>query len=1070
MKYTCTALLGLCFLFGLGSISQSVVAAEPISKEAQQFFEAQVRPLLAEKCWSCHGPEKQKGGLRLDSLGHALQGGESGPSIVTGKPDESLLVEAIRYQSFEMPPNKPLSDREVAVLVKWVSMGAPWPGSDPNAPPPKVRERFTDEDRQWWAIQPVQSPKVPSVAVGRINNEIDNFILDRLQSAGLTQAPEADRATLARRLYFDVIGLPPTAEQVEEFVRDQEPHAYDRLVDRLLDSPAYGENATRQWLDLVRYADSDGYRADGYRPDAWRYRDYVIRSMNDDKPYDRFVQEQIAGDEMFPESLDAQVALGYLRHWVYEWNIRDAPGQWNTIMEDVTDTTADVFMGLGLQCAKCHDHKFDPLLRKDYFRLRAFFAPLMPKEAPVASAEELSKHAEQEKKWNALTAEYREEIDRLEAPHRVKLRDRAINRFPEDIQQIVRKPTEEKTPYELQLTHLVELQVEAEYKGLEAELSADDKSRVLELKRKIETFAKDRPEPLPMAMVVSDVGPQAPPTHIPKKPNEDILPGLPTILMADPLAIDSHDAPPNSTGRRTALAKWLTDPTNPLTTRVIVNRIWQSHFGRGLAMNTSDFGRLGEPPTHPELLDWLTHRFVEDRWSLKGLHRIILNSATYRQSSTHPDSSRFQTIDPANRYYWRGDTRRLPAEKIRDAILVTTEQLKERNGGPGATPDVPCRSIYTRAMRNSPDELLESFDLPLFFSSNSSRNTTTTPVQSLLMINSELMLGHARKLAQAARKHSDEPLEQIRYAWRRVYAKDPNEYELKQALGFVENQTRLIARLHSAEENEIIETGKLPYRSGQAVRFVAEKSELQLTVPELTKFEDTDFTAEAFFQLKSIDSGAGVRTLVAKWNGALSQTGWGLGITGQGSRRKPQTIVLQLVGQLTDGKVAERALFSDQHVEINKPYYVAASVKLATAETPGSVTFYLKDLSNDDEPMLTATLPHDVVGGFSNKLPMTIGGLKAERPKPFDGLIDDVRIVSSALNADQLMYPTDRMVPGIVGLWQFEAEPGVMRNSLDGGPDIQANGGAIVRLKPSDAAMADFCHALLNSNEFLYVQ
>jgi len=1054
------------------------VAEDPLKKspvlsdEDMRFFENKVRPLLAERCWSCHGEEKQKGGLRLDSLGAMLQGGESGPSLVPSKPDESLMIEAIRYQSFEMPPMKPLPESEIAILTNWVSKGALWPGSDATST--KSRSQFDDEDRSWWAIQPIRESVIPSANIGTksgnwARNNIDHFMLDRMQSAGLTPAEESDRITLIRRLFFDVVGLPPSPAQVEEFVSDKSSNAYEKLVDTLLNSPGYGENAARQWLDLVRYADSDGYRADGFRPDAWRYRDYVISSFNDDKPYDRFVQEQIAGDELFPDDLDARIALGYLRHWVYEWNIRDAPGQWTTIVEDITDTTADVFMGLGLQCAKCHDHKFDPLLRKDYFRLRAFFAPIMPQETTIANAKEIEEFVSKKSIWESKVTEFQSEIDMIEAPFRDKLKNRAINRFPEDVQAMVRKAVLEQSPYEKQLSHLVMLQVEAEYKGLEGELKAQDKDRVLELRRKIESFNELRPKSLPVALAVTDVGPTAPPTFIPKRSSETIEPGFPTILAESPATIEAIFETTGTTGRRATLAKWLTQKDNPLTARVMVNRIWQSHFGRGLAANASDFGRLGEPPTHPELLDWLTGEFVKGGWSLKSLHRLILNSATYRQSTNHASLSQFQTIDPANRFYWRSDTRRLSAEKIRDAILMTTGQLNNVNGGPALMADVPCRTIFTRVMRNSPDELLDSFDLPLFFSSNSSRNTTTTPVQSLLLINSETMLAHARKLAQFVKEESSDLRLQLASAWRRVYGRPPSDHELKQSIEFIEMQSEMIAAMQEQQDSQVIETAKLPYRTGQAVRFVAENPELKLSVPNAQGMDVGDFTVEAFFQLRSVDDSASVRTVIGKWDGDRNHAGWSFGVTGRGSRRKPQTLVLQVVGELLDGTKAEKPIFSDQHVEINKPYYVAASVRLAKDGRPGKVNFYLKDLSNDDEPLLMTEKEHDVVGGFANELPLTIGGLSATKPRSFDGLVDDVRFVAAVLSVDQLLYSAERSIPETIGFWQFESDPGVVRNSANDRNHINAKGKSIVRLSVSEAALVDYCHSLLNSNGFLYV-
>ncbi len=1044
-------------------------ADDVVADEQMRFFESEVRPLLAEKCWGCHNEEKQKGELRLDSLSAMLSGGESGPAIVPGKPDESTLIAAIRYESLEMPPAGQLNELQIAVLTKWISLGAPWP--EGGASPIATRDRFSDEDRGWWAFQPVTRPAVPQTNnASWPRNEIDHFVLQSLQSAGLTPAPQADRVALVRRLYFDVTGLPPTPEQVAEFVRDPSPDAYEMLVDKLLNSRGYGERAARLWLDLVRYADSDGYRADGFRDNAWRYRDYVIESFNQDKPYDRFVQEQIAGDELFPDDVDAQVALGYLRHWVYEWNIRDAPGQRRTILEDVTDTTADVFMGLGLQCAKCHNHKFDPLLQKDYFRLQAYFAPMLPVEVTVATTDELAAYNVAKRAWDENTAAIRDEIAKLEAPYRATLKNKAIDRFPDEIQVMARKAHAERSPYEVQIAYLVWRQVEAEYNGLEGAMKSEDKDRVLELKRALESLKDLEPKPLPTAMGIADVGMTAPPTFIEKRPDEQIEPGIPSILDDQPAAVHAIDGANPSTGRRTALANWLTDPRNPLTTRVIVNRIWQSHFGRGLAANASDFGKLGEAPTHPELLDWLTSQFIVDGWSVKSLHRRILNSATYRQSTLHPDYAELHTVDPLNRYYWRGDTRRLQAEQIRDAVLTVTGQLDSRKGGPSVMSDGNSRTIYTRVMRNSPDELLDSFDLPLFFSSNASRNTTTTPVQSLLLINSELMLGHARKLAKLVGSLSEELPTQLTAAWIRVYGRTPTDIESSQSMAFVSSQIEQISRLQAAGGNRLIETAKLPYRDGQAVLFSPENPELRLAVKHDDSLNLNDFTIETFFQLRSIDEGAAVRTIVGKWDGNKNTSGWRFGVTGRGSRRKPQTLVLQMMGNTADSEVSEHAVFSDQHVEINKPYYAAASVTLATANRPGTVTFYLKDLANDDEPLLIAEMEHFVTSELANPFPLTLGRISGNKPAPFDGLIDDVRLVKHSMSVDQLLYTAEKMVPDTVGYWQFESEPGVMRSSAETPLDIEANGKAIIKLNPAEAALVDFCHALLNSNEFLYVR
>ena len=1048
------------------------VADEPITKSQLHFFETEVRPLLAEKCFGCHNAEKQKGDLRLDSLGHMLLGGESGASLVPGKPDESLLIEAVRYESFEMPPAGQLEDKQIAVLERWVAMGAPWPGSNPDAVLREPRELFSEEDRNWWAFQPVVKPAIPKTSgEGWGRNEIDHFVYAQLQSRGLTPAPEADRHALVRRLYFDIIGLPPTPEQVAAFVNDTAPEAYERLVDSLLDSKGYGEHAARQWLDLVRYADSDGYRADGFRPSAWRYRDYVIQSFNDDKPYDRFTQEQIAADEMFPHDVDARVALGYLRHWVYEWNIRDAPGQWKTIQEDLTDTTADVFMGLGLQCAKCHNHKFDPLLQKDYFRLQAFFAPIMPKEMTLASDQEIQTYEAELKIWESATQSIRDQIDKIEQPYRDKVMNQAIDRFPEDIQAIARKSPADRTPAEEPMVYLVDRQIQAEYDRLNNVIKAADKDRLVELRRQLKAHDTLKPKPLPTAMGATDNGAIAPPTVLPKRADEPIEPGFPTIMQESAAEIDHGSVVTTAptTGRRTALALWLTDPSNPLSTRVITNRVWQSHFGRGLAENTSDFGKLGKPPTHPQLLDWMTATFVENGWSLKSLHRMILLSATYRQSTEHPDFDACHTIDPGNEYYWRRDTQRLQAEQVRDALLTVTGALKDRSGGGAVLGDSPYRSIFVRSMRNSPDELLSSFDLPMFFSSNSSRNTTTTAVQSLMMINSDRVLGHARKMASHLSATTSDVSAQIALAWQRVYGREPSVDERRQALAFIDAQTQQLQSKRNDRDEGKIETSKLPYRDGQAVRFMVDDPSLKLAVTHDDVMNVGDFTIETFFQLRSIANTGTVRTIVGKWDGDKGGPGWRFGVTGMGSRRKPQTLVLQMFGELGSGKYGEAAIFSDHHIEMNTPYYASASFQTAKDGKPGSVTFFLKDLSNDDEPLLPAVIEHNMAGNFSNKVPFTIGGVSGRNAQTFDGLVDDIRLVGRALDVDEILYTVERSVSDTIGHWQFELDPGVMQNSANDRLSISAQGDSIIALSASEAALVDFCHALLNSNEFLYV-
>jgi hypothetical protein len=732
-----------------------------------------------------------------------LAGGDSGPAIEPTRPEESLLIAAVhREDGLEMPPKGKLPEAAVAALEQWVRIGAPWPNEAgaASAPSGNVAGRgtsFTNADRAWWAFQPVREPAPPDVDDrGWSRGPIDRFLFARMQAEGLTPAAEAGKLTLIRRATFDVTGLPPTPPEIDAFLADTSPDAYERLIDRLLASPHYGEHWARHWLDLVRYAESDGYRVDHYRPSAWYYRDYVIGALNDDKPYDRFVQEQIAGDELFPDSPEARIATGYLRHGVYEYNALDVRGQWSVMLNDITDTTADVFLGMGLQCARCHNHKFDPILQVDYYRLQAFFAPILPRDdLAAATPGELEVYRTRHAAWEARTAELRSKITALEAAYRKAAADRTIAKFPEEIQAMIRKPVDRRTPLEHQLAQLAFRQVEYEFDRIDGWVEGQDKPKLLALRKQLAAFDQEKPGRLPTPPTVTDVGPEASPVTIPKLGDEPVAPGFPTILDERPAPIEPLARAPGSTGRRTALARWLTRPDNPLSTRVIVNRVWQYHFGRGLAFYASDFGRLGEPPSHPELLDWLTARFVAMGWRLKPLHRMILTSAAYRQATEHPLAAVQQLKDPDNRLNWRGNTRRLDAEQIRDAMLAVTGELEPSAGGPGVLSGEPRRTIYTRSLRNTRDPLLDVFDLPLFFNSEPARDTTTSPLQSLLLINSQMMLHRAQAFA-ARLEHelapSATPEDQIAAAYRLAFGRPSSAEDVARAVGFLREQAQRI--------------------------------------------------------------------------------------------------------------------------------------------------------------------------------------------------------------------------------------------------------------------------------------
>ena len=756
--------------------------------EQIKFFETAVRPVLATRCYRCHADEKQKGDLRLDSRAGLLNGGESGPAVVAAHPEDSVLIEAINYETYQMPPDGKLPDAEIAALTAWVEMGAPWPGAAAvAAKAAATKGTVTEADRAFWSYQPVNDPAPPAVAdADWPRNSIDQFVLARLETAGLQPAPPADKATLARRAYFDLTGLPPTPSELDAFLADDHPQAYERLVDRLLDSPRYGERWARHWLDIVRYAESDGFKADDYRPQAWRYRDYVIRAFNDDKPYDQFVREQLAGDEMAPDDPDVVVATAFLRHGLYEYNQRDVETQWSEMLNDVTDVTGDVFLGMGVGCARCHDHKFDPILQRDYYRLQAFFTPMLPHDdRPLASAAQVAAYQEKLAVWEAATTELRAKIEAIETPARERAARSATDKFQPEIQEMLRKPLADRTPREHQLAELAGRQLTYEYERLENHLGKQ-KEQWQALKKELTAFDHLKPAPLPPAFAVGDVGPVAPPTTIPGGRNtEDQPPAFPTVLGG---AIAEATPLPDSTGRRTALANWITRPEHPLTSRVLVNRLWQGHFGRGLVATASDFGRLGETPSHPELLDWLATRFVEGGWKLKPLHRLMMTSATYRQSATPPDTTAALLIDPENRLLWRHSPRRLAGEQIRDALLAVSGELDLHAGGPGVEAKQPRRTIYTRQMRNSPDPLLAVFDVPAGFGSTPERNVTTTAPQSLLMLNGSWTLGRARAFAKQLDNTPDEA-ERVRTAYRLAFGRDPDAAELAAATAFLHANT-----------------------------------------------------------------------------------------------------------------------------------------------------------------------------------------------------------------------------------------------------------------------------------------
>ena len=928
-------------------------------------------------------------------------------------------------------------------------------------------KEFTAEDRAWWSFQPVRAPALPEVkdaAWGK--TPVDRFILARLDKAGLVPAPEAARNTLVRRVYFDLLGLPPSAAEVEAFVSDSAPDAWEKLVDRLLASPHYGERQARLWLDLVRYADSDGYKSDDYRPDAWRYRDYVIASFNADKPYDRFLSEQLAGDELYPDDPQALVATGYLRHWIYEYNNRDVAGQWAVILNDLTDTTADVFMGLGLQCARCHDHKFDPLLQADYYRLQAFFAPLEARDGTSVLIKD--GHATRQSRqdiWETATADVRRRIAGLQAPELENSRNKAVALFPPETQAILAKPEAGRTPLERQLAALAWKQVLYEWDRVDSKIKGEAKEQLIALHKELAAFDPLKPDPLPTASTAADIGPLAPPLTIPRHEAQGpVDPGFPTLLDPAPALVVSLG---ESTGRRSALAAWLARPDNPLTARVLVNRIWQQHFGKGLTSTASDFGRLGEKPSHPELLDWLAHRLVTGGWSLKQLHRVILTSAAWRQGHVSTVAARAQLADPENRLLWRWSTRRLEAEQIRDALFYATGELELSAGGPGVDSSKPRRAIYTKVLRNVRDPLTDVFDAPQNFQSTASRDTTTTPTQSLFLANSRFMAERAEAMARSLAPLQDASA-QVETAWWRTTGRAPTSGEREESLAFLaasQPAAQPDEPLPGATDRFVSET--MPQRSGKATA-LAPGSGLERLAADIPTLPLGAFSLESVVLLHSVYETGSLRTIAGQWSGDSAESGWSLGITGLQSKRKARMPVLMLCGPGRDGKRVTEPVFSDLTLQLDRSYYLGVSFAPATVDHSGSATFYLKDLANDDEPLLMATVPHPITALTPPPGPLFIGAPSMAGPHLWDGLIDEVRLSRGVLTEADLALRHPAVTGRTMACWQFE--PGGFRTDAVSGRDTIRLPQQATSSSPAAQALADLCQALLSSSALLYVE
>jgi hypothetical protein len=687
---------------------------------------------------------------------------------------------------------------------------------------------FTPAQRKFWAFQPVAKPTVPAVKNKQwVRTPIDAFILAKLEEKGVQPNAPADRLTLLRRATIDITGLQPTSDQIQQFLNDKSPNAWEKVVDRLLASPAYGERWGRHWLDVARYADSNGFKADETRPNIWRYRDYVINAFNNDKPYDEFVREQIAGDELHPGDPEALVAMGFNRHWIDETNAAALYGRRQETLDDMTQLTGAAFLGLTFGCARCHDHKFDPILQKDYYRLQAFFANTTFGDGPLPLKDPSARkqYDEQKAVWEEKTRDIRAEMNKLLEPLRASRIDNGIKTFETDVQAAILMDPAKRDPLQQMMYHTAEPRItfdeEPDARTLRG-LKGDNGKRYAELKKQLAQFDSMRPAALPQGQFMIDLSATAPPTYVLRGGNIDakgdqVQPGFLSIL--DPSdARFTQPAGLNSTGRRSTLAAWLTDTKNPLTGRVMVNRIWHYHFGRGIVATPGDFGMMGARPTHPELLDYLTTYFEDNGWSMKKLHRMILLSNTYQQSSEYSETA--SNADPDNKLMWRYPRRRMEAEAVRDSMLQISGLLNDKPGGPGVFPPLPPgvttalsataaaggwrketdpannnrRSVYIFVRRNLRYPMLQEFDSANTFESCDFRKNTVTAPQSLDLLNNDLMIEWAQSFAGRVLNDSGLTSQaQIDRAFRLAYGRAATAEEEKIAAAFLAKQIPIMA-------------------------------------------------------------------------------------------------------------------------------------------------------------------------------------------------------------------------------------------------------------------------------------
>lgn len=772
-------------LLAISTVSASADEIVKTNPQHIEFFEARIRPLLVERCYECHSSDSKslKAGLKLDSKTAILKGGDSGPAIVAGEPNKSLLIESVRYESNEMPPGGKLSDAQIADLTKWVEIGAPWPAEAPTAT--KHEEDYNwNKAREHWAFQPIRTIEPPPSRTGdRIGNPIDQFVVAGLRDAKLSQPQPATAPIFVRRVFIDLIGLPPTPDELKHWVgrltaetdnrnstrqrvstdSNTEPtrlpvelvlsdDAVAELIDSLLDRPQYGERWGRHWLDVARYSDVGGWTQDNRpHPNSWQYRDWVVNAFNADMPYDEFVRRQIAGDAIALETNDRSAAVGtgffalgptYSSDGGDPESIAQAKSE---TLDDRVDTFSRAFLGLTVACARCHDHKFDPIPTQDYYSIAGIFNNTREGETPLVDDATVQAYHEARK---------------------------PIDELNQKITRSRQQASREKRP-----------------------VAAEEQTQIKAWQAEIKELEAQSPRKFAFAHTILDIASND--MHVALRGN---------ILKPGPIAprrflriVAGEQRAHFSEGSgRKQLASTVTNPSNPLTARVIVNRIWLNHFGKALVRTPNNFGALGEKPTHPELLDWLASTFIESGWSIKSLHRLITTSATYRSSSNFNETA--FAFDGDNRTIWRMNPRRMDAETWRDSLLAVTGELDITLGGASIEDIVNSnrRTLYAKVSRNDPlasDEFLRLFDFPIPRASSAKRTANIVPQQYLFMMNSPFMLDRAKALSARLLKESEQRSIQIELAYELLYSRKPDGRELHSAQRFLGSESESAGEL-----------------------------------------------------------------------------------------------------------------------------------------------------------------------------------------------------------------------------------------------------------------------------------